>query len=47
MRVRHPTFGFGTVTEVEPLVGDVKLTVRFEGAGYKKLLGRYAKLEPA
>ena len=47
MRVRHPTFGFGTVTEVEPLADDVKLTVRFESVGYKKLLGRYAKLEPA
>lgn len=47
MRVRHPTFGVGTVTEVEPLVGDIKVTVRFEGIGYKKLLGRYAKLEPA
>ena len=47
MRVRHPTFGVGTVTDVELLAGDVKLTVRFDGLGYKKLLGRYAKLEPA
>ena len=47
MRVRHPAFGIGTVAGVEPLAGDVKLTVRFEAAGYKKLLGRYAKLEPA
>ncbi len=47
MRVRHPAFGIGTVASVEPLAGDVKLTVRFEAAGYKKLLGRYAKLEPA
>ncbi len=47
MRVRHPVFGIGTVASVEPLAGDVKLTVRFEAVGYKKLLGRYAKLEPA
>ena len=47
MRVRHPAFGVGTVASVEPLAGDVKLTVRFDGAGSKKLLGRYAKLEPA
>ena len=47
MRVRHPAFGIGTVASVEPLAGDVKLTVRFEAAGSKKLLGRYAKLEPA
>ena len=47
MRVRHPAFGIGTVAGVEPLAGDVKLTVRFDAAGSKKLLGRYAKLEPA
>ena len=47
MRVRHPTFGVGTVVEVEPLHGDMKLTVRFSGIGSKKLLARYAKLEPA
>ena len=47
MRVRHPAFGIGTVASVEPLAGDVKLTVRFDAAGSKKLLGRYAKLEPA
>ena len=47
LRVRHARFGIGTVTNVEPLAGDVKLTVRFEAVGYKKLLGRFAKLEPA
>ena len=46
MRVRHPTFGIGTVENVEPLHGDVKLTVRFSGVGSKKLLARYAKLQP-
>ncbi len=45
MRVRHATFGIGTVESVEPLQGDVKLIVRFAQAGPKKLLARYAKLE--
>ncbi|HCR00359.1 MAG TPA: ATP-dependent DNA helicase PcrA, partial [Acidobacteria bacterium] len=44
-RVRHPTFGTGTVVNVETLSGDVKLTVRFNLVGEKKLLARYAKLE--
>ena len=47
MRVRHPTFGIGTVESVEPLQGDMKLIVRFATVGPKKLLARYAKLEPA
>ena len=46
MRVRHPTFGIGTVEGVEPLHGDMKLTVRFSGVGSKKLIARYAKLQP-
>ncbi len=46
-RVRHLTFGVGTVESVEQLHGDVKLIVRFTTAGRKKLLARYAKLEPA
>ncbi len=44
-RVRHPTFGVGTVVGVEPLTGDMKVTVRFNAVGEKKLLARYAKLE--
>ena len=46
-RVRHPTFGVGTVVGIEPAAGDLKLSVRFTGAGVKKLLARYAKLERA
>jgi DNA helicase-2/ATP-dependent DNA helicase PcrA len=46
MRVRHPTFGTGTVKSVEPMHDDLKLTIRFDGIGDKKLLARYAKLEP-
>jgi len=47
MQVRHPRFGLGTVLVVEPLDDDVKLTVRFAGAGSKRLLAKYAKLKPA
>jgi DNA helicase-2/ATP-dependent DNA helicase PcrA len=47
MRVRHPQFGAGTVIGVEDHGDDVKVTVRFVSVGVKRLLGRYAKLEPA
>ena len=47
MRVRHPRFGVGTVLSVDRLDNDVKLVVRFETVGSKRLLARYAKLEPA
>ena len=47
MRVRHDTFGVGVVAAVEPIAGDVNLTVRFDGVGHKKLRARYARLRPA
>jgi DNA helicase-2/ATP-dependent DNA helicase PcrA len=47
MRVRHAQFGTGTVLGIEDHGDDVKLTVRFAAVGVKRLLGRYAKLEPA
>ncbi len=43
-RVRHPTFGVGTILSVEPLTGDMKLTVRFADVGRKTLRAKYAKL---
>ena len=43
-RVRHPTFGVGTVLSVEPLTDDMKLTVRFADIGQKTLRTRFAKL---
>ena len=46
MRVRHATFGVGTVLSVEPADGDVKLVVRFAAVGTKRLLARYANLQP-
>jgi DNA helicase-2/ATP-dependent DNA helicase PcrA len=47
MRVRHPQFGVGTVLAVEEHNDDMKVTVRFASVGTKKLLSKYAKLEPA
>jgi DNA helicase-2/ATP-dependent DNA helicase PcrA len=47
MRVRHRQFGVGTVVEVDDLDDDVKVTVRFPAAGVKRLVARYAGLEPA
>jgi DNA helicase-2/ATP-dependent DNA helicase PcrA len=47
MRVRHAQFGVGNVMAVEEHNDDQKITVRFNTVGVKKLLGKYAKLEPA
>jgi DNA helicase-2/ATP-dependent DNA helicase PcrA len=44
-RVAHPTFGSGTVLEVSGFGPDLKVTVRFDSVGQKKLLARYADLE--
>ena len=46
LRVRHPTFGVGTVLSVEPADADTKLTVRFSSVGRKKLIAKFARLEP-
>ena len=43
-RVRHPTFGEGTVISVEPLTDDMKLTVSFRDIGRKTLRAKFAKL---
>jgi DNA helicase-2/ATP-dependent DNA helicase PcrA len=47
LRVRHPTFGVGTVTALEVLDDDIKLVVRFLSVGPKTLRAKFAKLEPA
>ncbi len=47
MRVRHAQFGVGTIVGIEEHNDDLKITVRFNAVGVKKLLARYAKLEPA
>ncbi len=46
VRVRHPLFGVGTVLRREGDGADLKLTVSFVGVGAKKLVARYAGLEP-
>jgi DNA helicase-2/ATP-dependent DNA helicase PcrA len=47
MRVRHAQFGVGNVIAVEDHADDIKVTVRFNTVGVKKLLAKFAKLEPA
>ena len=47
MRVRHAQFGIGNVIAMEEHGDDVKVTVRFNTVGVKKLLAKFAKLEPA
>ena len=46
-RVRHPTFGEGTILSVEALDDDTKLVVRFSSVGQKTLRAKFAKLEVA
>ena len=47
VRVRHPTFGVGTIISIEPLDDDTKLVVRFASVGQKTLRAKFAKLEVA
>jgi DNA helicase-2/ATP-dependent DNA helicase PcrA len=47
MRVRHPKYGVGTILSVEGEDDERKFTVSFPGYGTKRLLERYARLEPA
>ncbi|MBI5883683.1 MAG: UvrD-helicase domain-containing protein [Elusimicrobia bacterium] len=47
MRVRHPSFGLGKVTESSGSGKDARVMVRFDDGRTTKLLVRYAPLEPA
>jgi DNA helicase-2/ATP-dependent DNA helicase PcrA len=47
LRVKHPSFGFGTILSVEPLDDDTKLIVKFNTVGQKTLRAKFAKLEVA
>jgi DNA helicase-2/ATP-dependent DNA helicase PcrA len=47
LRVRHPTFGVGTILTIEPLEDDAKLVVRFSSVGQKTLRAKFARLEVA
>jgi DNA helicase-2/ATP-dependent DNA helicase PcrA len=44
-KVRHGTFGIGTVVSVERLDDDMNVVVRFASVGTKTLRAKYAKLE--
>ena len=45
IRVLHERFGAGTVTEVESAADGGKATIKFDNAGEKKLLLKFAKLQ--
>jgi DNA helicase-2/ATP-dependent DNA helicase PcrA len=47
LRVRHPRFGIGSVRRVEGNGDNQKVTVYFNTVGAKKLLLKFAGLEPA
>jgi DNA helicase-2/ATP-dependent DNA helicase PcrA len=46
VKVRHPLFGVGTVLRREGEGDDLKVTVSFPAVGAKKLVARFAGLEP-
>jgi DNA helicase II / ATP-dependent DNA helicase PcrA len=46
-KVRHPTYGTGTVVSVEGDDDDRRVSVSFPGRGTKKFIERYAQLELA
>ena len=46
-KVRHVKYGVGTVMRKEAVGDDVKLTVMFQGYGMKKLMKKFAGLQPA
>jgi DNA helicase-2/ATP-dependent DNA helicase PcrA len=46
-KVRHPSYGVGTVVGVEGDEEDRRVSVSFPGRGTKKFIERYAQLEPA
>ena len=45
-KVRHAQFGVGTVREVDGRGDEMKLTVHFATVGTKKLIAKYARLQP-
>jgi DNA helicase-2/ATP-dependent DNA helicase PcrA len=45
MRVRHPVFGFGTIAGVIGSGPGQKLRIRFDRAGLKTVMVRFANLE--
>jgi len=47
IRIRHPVFGLGTILAVTGADLNQKLKIRFDRAGVKTVMVRYANLEPA
>jgi DNA helicase-2/ATP-dependent DNA helicase PcrA len=45
VKVRHPTYGTGTIIHVEGDEDDRRLTVSFINHGTKKLVERFANLQ--
>jgi DNA helicase-2/ATP-dependent DNA helicase PcrA len=45
MRVRHPTFGVGSIYEVEGTGEMQKVSVIFQDQTFKKFVIKYARLE--
>ena len=45
-KVRHPSYGLGTIVGVEGEDEDRRVSVSFPGRGTKKFIERYAQLEP-
>jgi DNA helicase-2/ATP-dependent DNA helicase PcrA len=45
-RVKHPKFGKGTILRTEGDGDDMKLTISFISYGLKKMIAKYAELEP-
>src|SRR5205807_5990464 len=46
-KVRHPSYGVGTIVGVEGEDEDRRVSVSFPGRGTKKFIERYAQLEQA
>ena len=46
-RVKHPLWGKGTIIDLSGFEDDMKATVKFDSTSEKKLMLKYAKLEPA
>ncbi|MDA1305658.1 MAG: UvrD-helicase domain-containing protein [Acidobacteria bacterium] len=47
LRVRHAQFGVGSIISMEGDGDEMRITVKFNSVGTKKLLARYANLQPA
>lgn len=45
MRVRHKSFGEGTVISVKPMASDHLLEIAFDSVGTKKMMSNFAKLQ--